>query len=325
MRVISDGADSAPAKGGVAAIGNFDGVHRGHRALIAKVIETARSSGGVTDAGRPAGVIVFEPHPREFFVPGEPHFRLTPLAEKLRVLAGLELDFARVLTFDAALSQLSAEAFVERILVGELALSGVVVGYDFFFGHKRSGSPQTLSEAGRRFGFTVDIVPPVAEFGEVFSSSSVRLKLAEGDVAGAAKALGRPWRVTGRVIGGAKRGTGMGYPTANIPMPRGTALAHGIFAVRMAIGEEDGPMADAAVWHDAAAYLGTRPTFDDGKPVLEVFVLDFDGDLYGRDVAVDFIDFIRPDRKFDSAEALVAQMDADVARVRAILAGGAGG
>ena len=163
-----------------------------------------------------------------------------------------------------------------------------------------------------RDGFSVEIVAPVAELGEVFSSTSVRLKLAEGDVAGAAHSLGRWWRVTGKVIGGAKRGTGMGYPTANVPMPKGTALSHGIFAVRVDIDGE---------WHDGAAYLGTRPTFDDGKPVLEVFIFDFDGDLYGREIAVEFIAFLRPDRKFDSMEALVAQMDIDVAKARAVLAG----
>jgi riboflavin kinase/FMN adenylyltransferase len=161
----------------------------------------------------------------------------------------------------------------------------------------------------------------VAEHGAVFSSSAVRLMLAAGDIRGAAAALGRPWRVTGTVVGGAKRGTGMGYPTANLPMPRGTALAHGIFAVRLTVEEPGAARPDVtAVWHDGAAYLGTRPTFDDGKPVLEVFVLDFDGDLYGRTVAVEFVDYVRPDRKFDSAEALVAQMDRDVAAVRAMLA-----
>jgi riboflavin kinase / FMN adenylyltransferase len=197
------------------------------------------------------------------------------------------------------------------VLVEALAISGAVVGYDFFFGHKRAGTPQTLAEAGVHYGFSVEIVPPVAELGEVFSSTAVRLKLAEGDFAGAAQMLGRRWRVTGPVVGGAKRGTGMGYPTANVPMPKGTALAHGIFAVRVRL--DDG-------WHDGAAYLGTRPTFDDGKPVLEVFLFDFDGDLYGKTIAVEFIEFLRGDRKFDSMEALVAQMDIDVAKARAVLA-----
>jgi riboflavin kinase/FMN adenylyltransferase len=221
------------------------------------------------------------------------------------------LDVVRVLTFDRALAAMSAEAFIERILVEDLAISGAVVGYDFFFGNKRAGTPQLLVAAGERLGFSVDVVAPVAELGEVFSSTAVRLKLAEGDFAGAAHALGRWWRVTGTVVGGAKRGTGMGYPTANVPMPKGTALAHGIFAVRVLIEGE---------WHEGAAYLGTRPTFDDGKPVLEVFLFDFDGDLYGREIAVEFIAFLRGDRKFDSMDALVAQMNIDVAQARAVLA-----
>ncbi len=305
MIVLTGDERTAALRGAVVAIGNFDGVHRGHQALIERALAMARS------ASKPAGVIVFDPHPREFFVPGEPHFRLTPLPEKLRLFAELGLDFVRVLTFDAGLSQMSAEAFIEVVLVQGLGISGAVVGYDFFFGHKRAGTPQMLAEAGARRGFAVEIVPPVAELGEVFSSTAVRLKLAEGDFAGAAKSLGRWWRVTGSVVGGAHRGTGMGYPTANIPMPKGTALAHGIFAVRVLIDD---------CWHDGAAYLGTRPTFDDGMPVLEVFLFDFDGDLYGKTIAVEFIEFLRGDRKFDSMEALVAQMDIDVAKARLVLA-----
>lgn len=308
MIVVHDGAAiPARVRGGVVAIGNFDGVHRGHQALIAR----AKTAAAVLDA--PAGAMLFEPHPREFFVPGEPHFRLTPLHEKLRILdEELGLDFTRVMTFDARLSGTTAEAFIARCLVDELGVAGVVVGYDFYFGHRRQGTPDTLSEAGRRHGFTVDIVAPVADRGEVFSSTAVRLKLAEGDIEGANAILGRPWRVTGQVVGGAKRGTGMGYPTANVPMPKGTALAHGIFAVRLQVVGD-------GTWHDGAAYLGTRPTFDDGMPVLEVFVLDFDGDLYGRTIAVEFAGYIRPDRKFDTVEALVAQMDKDVASVREVL------
>lgn len=304
MIVLRDDKQSDRARGAVVAIGNFDGVHRGHQALLDQAIARARAT------GRPAGAVVFEPHPREFFVPNEPHFRLTPLAEKLRLFEDMGLDLVRVLTFDAKLSNMSAEDFIARVLVDDLGISGAVVGYDFFFGHKRAGTPQTLSQAGLHHGFSVEIMPPVAELGEVFSSTSVRLKLAEGDVVGAAHALGRWWRVTGTVVGGAKRGTGMGYPTANVPMPKGTALAHGIFAVRVEI---DGG------WHDGAAYLGTRPTFDDGKPVLEVFLFDFDGDLYGRNIAVEFIAFLRPDRKFDSMDALVAQMDIDVSMARVAL------
>jgi riboflavin kinase/FMN adenylyltransferase len=185
------------------------------------------------------------------------------------------------------------------------------VGYHFFFGHKRSGSAETLLSAGAAHGFGVTIVAPVAERGEPFSSTAIRLKLAEGDVKGAAELLGRPWRVRGPVIGGAKRGTGLGFPTANIALPKGTALGHGIFAVRVKL---DGRALDGA------AYLGTRPTFDDGMPVLEVFLFDFDEDIYGHTMEVTFIDKVRDDRKFASADELVRQMQDDCARAREILA-----
>ncbi len=307
MQVLN-GSDFIPAlaKGAAIAIGNFDGVHRGHQALIATAVARAR------ELGRPSGVIVFEPHPRQYFAPGEPHFHLTPLNEKLRVLATLGLKLVVVLPFDARMASLTAEAFIEDVLVSNLSVSHVVIGYDFFFGRKRGGNPQTMREAGARLGFGVSVIEPVAQDGEVFSSSEIRLKLARGDVSGAARALGRSWRVSGRVIGGAKRGTGMGFPTANVPMPQGTALGHGIFAVHAII---DGHR------HEAAAYLGTRPTFDDGMPVLEVFLFDFDGDLYGRDMTVEFIAFIRPDRKFADGGELVAQMEKDVAEARRLLAG----
>lgn len=294
------------ARGAVIAIGNFDGVHRGHRALVAETVAKAR------ELGRPSGVMLFEPHPREFFHPSEPLFRLTPLNTKLALLEKLGLKVAFVQNFDQHFSQLSALEFIERVLVAGLGVSHAIIGYDFYFGHKRAGNPQMLVEAGQTMGFGVTVVAPVAEAGEVFSSSAVRVYLAQGDVKGATQALGAPWRVTGKIVGGAKRGTGMGFPTANIPMPKGTALAHGIYAVRAHV---DGEV------HNAAAYLGTRPTFDDGMPVLEVYLIDFKGDLYGHEMEVEFVDFIREDRKFHSAEELVAQMEIDVQRIRDVLAG----
>jgi riboflavin kinase / FMN adenylyltransferase len=305
MQVIH-GYRNVPAglRGAAIALGNFDGVHRGHRALIAAAKTAAIAKGAA------AGVMLFEPHPREYFQPDEPHFRLTPLNRKLVLFRELGLDVAFVEAFDAALAALTADAFIERVLVAGLGISHVVIGYDFYFGNKRGGNPETLVNAGAELGFGVTVVPPQAEGGEAFSSSAIRLHLAQGDIRGATRILGSPWRVSGTVIGGAKRGTGMGYPTANLPMPKGTALGHGIYAVRAVV---DG------LAHDAAAYLGTRPTFDDGMPVLEVFLLDFDGDLYGREIGVEFVDFIRPDRKFSSADELVVQMNDDVAKVREVL------
>jgi riboflavin kinase/FMN adenylyltransferase len=292
-------------RGGALAIGNFDGVHRGHQALIGTAVTEARRIGG------PAGVMAFEPHPREHFRPGEPHFSLTTLARKLALLAKLGLDFTLVEPFDAALAALSPEDFIGRVLIEQAGVRHVVIGYDFFFGRGRAGTPEHLSEAGRALGFGVSIVAPVAAGGEPFSSSAIRLMLAQGDVKGAAHALGHWWRVAGAVVSGAHIGAGLGFPTANIPLPRGTALGHGIYAVKVHLDRRT---------LDGAAYLGTRPTFDDGKPVLEVFLVDFAGDLYGREIEVELIDFVRADRKFDGVAALTAQMQADVARVRAVLA-----
>ncbi len=292
------------AQGGVLAIGNFDGVHRGHQALLAAAVERARA------LGAPAGALIFEPHPREFFHPEEPHFRLTLLKEKLQIFEGLGLDLAIVLAFDADMAGLSADDFIKRVLIDALRARHIVIGHDFFFGKGRSGTPETMQAAADKLGFGLTVIAPVAEDGEVFSSSAIRLRLAQADVKGAAHMLGRWWRASGAVVGGAKRGLGLGFPTANVPLAQGTGLGHGIYAVRAYLGAER---------YDGAAYLGTRPTYDDGMPVLEVFLFGFEGDLYGREIAVEFIDFIRADRKFASSEALIAQMQADCARARAIL------
>ncbi|MFN3625576.1 MAG: bifunctional riboflavin kinase/FAD synthetase [Hyphomicrobium sp.] len=295
----------AEARGAVLAIGNFDGVHRGHQALLRSAVAIGR------ELKAPAGALIFEPHPREFFHPEEPHFHLTPLPQKLKLFERAGLDVAVVLPFDAALAALSADDFVKRVVVDSLGARHVIIGHDFFFGRNRGGTPETMRAAAVEQGFGITVIPPVAEDGEVFSSSAIRLHLAQGDVKGAARLLGRTWDVEGKVVGGAKRGTGLGFPTANIPLSRGTALGHGIYAVRVNVDGER---------HDGAAYLGTRPTYDNGMPVLEVFLFDFDGDLYAKTIAVEFVDFIRPDRKFDSSEALVEQMNRDVARARDILA-----
>jgi len=306
MQIVEGYGNVPPAaRGAVLAIGNFDGVHRGHQALIAAAVKEARARGA------PAGALIFEPHPRELFHPEEPHFHLTPMPQKLAVFEQLGLDLAVVLPFNRELASLSADDFIARVLVNGLRARHVVIGHDFFFGKGRSGTPETMREAAQRSGFGLTVVAPVAEEGEVFSSSAIRLRLAQGDVKGAAAMLGRWWRVGGRVVGGAKRGVGLGFPTANVPLPRGTALGHGIYAVRACVEGKR---------YDGAAYLGTRPTYDNGMPVLEVFLFSFEGDLYGRDIEVEFIDFVRGDRKFASSEELIAQMQADCARAAEILA-----
>jgi riboflavin kinase/FMN adenylyltransferase len=292
------------ARGGVFAIGNFDGVHRGHQALLRSAKDRA------AELAAPAGVILFEPHPREFFQPDQPHFRLTPLKRKLELLDQLGLDLAVVLTFDAVLANLPAQDFIERIIVGALAARHVVIGYNFRFGKARTGDADTMRCAGNALGFGVTVVAQVREGGEVFSSGAVRAALAQGDVARAASILGHWWRISGAVIGGFKRGTGLGFPTANIALLPDTALAHGIYAVRI---HADGRT------YAGAAYLGSRPTFDNGTPMLEVFLFGFDGDLYGREIEVEFIDYVRADARFASVEALKDQIAQDCAHAQAAL------
>ena len=303
---VFHGYDHVPpgARGASLAIGNFDGVHKGHQALIARAQQEAKHL-----AVR-MGAVVFEPHPREFFQPARPLFTLTPLPQKLQLLEKYGVDITFVLPFAHELAQMSAEEFVERVLVAGLGVAHVVIGYDFLFGRSRAGNAQQMADLGKVFGFGVSVVPPIGSGGEVFSSSAVRAELAQGDVEGAAQMLGHRWKVEGVVQGGARRGTGLGYPTANIALGKGAALAHGIYAVHVGFGGER---------YQGAAYLGTRPTFDDGSPVLEVFLFDFDGDLYGRVIEVEFVEFLRGDRKFDNLDALKAQMDIDCARAREVL------
>ncbi len=305
---VLHGFDHVPAnaRGAVLAIGNFDGVHKGHQALIA----AARAEAAKHVAAL-AGVMIFEPHPRSLFQPDKPHFQLTPLDQKLDLLSRYGLDLTVVLGFDRDLASLTAETYIERVLVAGLGIRHAMIGYDFHFGKGRTGTPQTLADAGREMGFGVTILDPIKSGREVASSSAIRDALTQGQPEAAARLLGHWWRVMGTVTGGAKRGTGMGFPTANMAMPAGTTLGHGIYAVRVYVGDDV---------HAGAAYLGTRPTFDHGKPVLETFLLDFNGDLYGRKIAVEFVSQIRGDQKFDGMPALVAQMDKDVAEVRKRLA-----
>ncbi len=292
------------ARGGVFAIGNFDGVHRGHKALFAKVVGMAR------ETGAPAGVLTFEPHPRQFFQPHAPHFRLTPPREKLRLIAAAGIDVTAVLPFDAALASLSADDFVAQVLVRDLAVSHVVVGYHFHYGRKRGGTPETLAAAGRQHGFGVSVVPAQSAGGDVFSSSKIRDLVAAGDVAAAACQLGHWWRVNGVVERGFKLGTDLGFPTANIALDPGVELAHGIYAVQVIV--------DGAI-HHGAAYFGGRPTVNTGAPRLEVFILDFAGDLYGQEIGVAFVAHLRGDTAFDGLDALKAQIARDCEAARDVL------
>jgi riboflavin kinase/FMN adenylyltransferase len=302
--VVRDAAPGALA-GAVVAMGNFDGVHRGHRAVIGAAIARARR------LGRPAAALTFDPPPRAFFMPEQPLFRLADETNKIRLLAATGLDGSIILTFDAALAGLTAQEFVKHVLVDRYAVAGVAVGFNFHFGRNRGGSPAFLAGAGAEHGFAVDIVPAVADGGERVSSGKIRAALAEGDVAAAAAQLGHPWFVSGTVIPGDRRGRLLGYPTANLRLDPGCALRHGIYSVRVGVGGRR---------LGGVASFGRRPTFDNGPPLLEVFLFDFSEDLYGRSIDVAFISWIRPELKFDSVDDLTRQMDADSAKARQALA-----
>ena len=295
------GIESGPLAGAVLAIGNFDGVHRGHRAVIDAALARARA------LGRKAAALTFTPHPRSFLRPQEPLFQLSSDRNKLRLLAATGLDGAIVMTFDAALATTPAEDFIGKILKGALGISGAAIGFDFHFGKNRGGSPSFLAEEGTRLGFSVDIVPPLEDEGRPVSSGSVRSALAGGRVVEATELLGAPWFVSGEVIHGEKRGRELGFPTANLRLDPACGLKHGIYAVRADI---------AGKRHDGVASFGRRPMFDDGAPLLEVFLFDFDGDLYGRTIDVAFIGWIRHEEKFESIEALKRHMSADAANAR---------
>lgn len=293
----------------VVAIGNFDGVHRGHAAVI------GRAQAMAARLGRPCAVLSFEPHPADYFSKKPVVFRLTSLAAKARKIEALGLDGLVVLSFNAALADLSAEDFVREILIRRLGVRAVVVGYDFHYGRGRTGTPDTLKEAGREHGFQVEIVEKIAADDqgdlEAASSSAVRAALQQGDIARASHILGAPFSVEGEIIHGQKLGRTLGFPTANIALGPAFKLRHGIYAVRMRVeGREYGGVAN----------FGSRPTVDNGPPLLEVFVFDFSGDLYGKQVEVDFIAFLRPEEKFDGLDALTMQMRQDEAQARAILA-----
>lgn len=290
-------------RGASLAIGKFDGVHRGHRA----VLDLAK---GHADAETLAGAMVFEPHPRKFFRPDKALFELTPLPRKLELLAGCGIDLVAVLPFNEELASLNAEQFVQSVLVEGFAISHAATGYNFFFGKNRQGNPDLLRKLGERWNFGVSVASAVGASGEIFSSSRIRELLAEGDVAGAAEILGTHWQVEGVIESGAGRGSDLGFPTANIRLSDGQMLGHGIYAVRIGI---DG------TWYRGASYLGTRPTFDSGPPLLETFLFDFDDNLYGRRIRIEFVDFIRSDAKFRSGTDLVTQMHDDCNKAKIIL------
>jgi len=309
MQVI-DTIDAVPRslRHGVVLLGNFDGVHRGHQAVIGRGADLARDNG-------PLIVVTFEPHPRSFFRPDQPQFRLTPALNKVHHIEALDVDGLVVLRFDAAFSNLTADAFVQRILVEGLAARHVVVGHDFAFGNKRAGTVDILTQMGKELGFDVTVVEPVASADrEVYSSTRIRDYLAAGKPGHAAALLGRPFEAEGPVSEGARRGRTIGFPTANLALGDYLRPAYGVYAVLAGIEREDGE-----AWYDAIANLGKRPTVDGESELLEVHIFDFDEDLYGQILRVALIEYIRPEQKFDGLESLKAQIEADCVTARRIL------
>ena len=305
FQVVHDFEPGEAPRGATVAIGNFDGVHRGHKAVIAAALVRGRA------LGKPSAALTFEPHPRAFFNPDEPLFRLTPEAAKLRLLGATGLDGAIVLTFNADLAKLSAEDFVQRVLVDRFAISGAAIGFNFHFGANRAGSPEFLQAQGKQHGFTVDIVPPLLDGGRPVSSGPIRAALAAGRLDDAAEFLGYPWFVSGTVIHGDKRGRELGFPTANLRLDPACALRHGIYAVRTAIAERR---------YDGVASFGRRPMFDSAAVLLEVFLFDFAGDLYDADIDVAFMAWLRDEAMFASAKDLMRQMKEDSRLAREALA-----
>ena len=308
---VISGTENLPSelKGGVVAIGNFDGVHRGHMAVLGHALDEAAR------LGLPALVLTFEPHPRSFFSPQQPIFRLTPPPLKRRLLGALGFDAVVEQRFDAKFAGRSAHDFVEAVLLRDLGVTHVVAGHDFHFGKGREGTPDFLKAEAANREFEVTLVEPFAdESGEVISSSRIRTALSEGDASFAAGLLGYRHVVEAVISGGAKLGRTLGFPTANMAMPPEYDLAHGIYAVRFR--RSDGSL------HDGVANFGRRPTVEeDGEALLETYLFDFSGDLYGETCQVAFFSHLRDEEKFDGLDALTAQMHRDAEEARAALSG----
>lgn len=297
------------ARGAAIAIGNFDGVHLGHQAVIGEAGRIAR------DTGAPWAVLTFEPHPRRVFQPDQPPFRLTPFRAKARALEAMGVDAMIVQRFNRTFSQRPAEDFVRDVLVDGFGARHVVAGYDFVFGHNRGGNCEMLLAMGQELGFGFTAVSAVeAEGGAVYSSTGIRDCLRAGDMRGAAAILGRPFAIEGRVASGDKRGRQIGFPTLNLHLGSVVRPALGVYAVRAGLHDGGGTR-----WIDGVANVGKRPTFGGEDVILEAHLLDFDGDLYGQLVVVSLIEHIRAEKRFDGVDALRAQIAADTERAREIL------
>jgi riboflavin kinase/FMN adenylyltransferase len=297
-------------RGGVVALGNFDGVHLGHQ----KVIGTAKSLAAAK--GVACGVMSFEPHPRELFCPSTTTFRLTPFRIKSRLIEALGLDFLLMQRFDREFAGHTAEEFVLQVLVAGLGVSHVVVGYDYVFGRGRAGNVALLREMADRCGFGVTCLDPaLAEDGAIYSSTRIREALVSGHPRLAAQLLGRNWEIEGRVEHGDSRGRSIGFPTANIELAEYLHPATGVYAVMAGIDQ-----GGATEWRPGVANFGKRPTFDGQDVLFEVHLFDFTGDLYGRHLRVGLVEYLRPEQKFSGLQALQAQIAEDCQAARQMLA-----
>jgi len=293
-------------RGCAVTIGNFDGVHLGHQAVLRQLAARAAA------LGVPACAVTFEPHPREFFAPEQAPARLSRLRDKAAAIARLGIDRLLVLRFDRALTELEPERFVEQVLLEGLGARDVLVGDDFRFGRRRRGDFALLAEQGRARGFAVEAAATHCLDGERVSSTRVRAALADGDMDAAARLLGDPYTIRGRVIHGDKLGRDLGYPTANLALDRYRLATSGVFAV---VACDDRGRSLPGV-----ANLGWRPTVGGKRPLLEVHAFDFDGDLYGAHLTVELLERLRPEERFDSLDALVEHMHEDARVARAVLA-----
>jgi riboflavin kinase/FMN adenylyltransferase len=305
-RLTSDRPVPEALRGAVVALGNFDGFHQGHRAVVRRARVIA------TEEGRPLIVATFSPHPSRIFNPDAPFFRLTTLEQRERLFAAAGADAMLVFHFTRELAAVSADSFITDWLTGRIGAAVVVTGQDFTFGKGRTGSVAALQRRGSALGLRAEAVGPVSDAEGPISSSRIREALQNGDCETATRLLTRPFSIEGVVQHGDKLGRSIGYPTANIPFDRYLRPAFGIYAVR-------GHLADGRVL-DGAANLGLRPTFDPPKELFEPHFFDFSGDLYGQTIEVDLIHYIRPEAKFDSIDALIARIEADCVEAKRVLA-----
>lgn len=285
-------------------IGNFDGVHLGHREILRRVRELARAQDGVSV------VITFAPHPLQVIAPDTGVKLITTPKEKQALIEASGIDYLLEIPFDLSFASISATEFVERVLVGAIGMESLVIGYDYAFGRGREGNVKLLRRLGERFGYTVELLQPISGRGLVYSSTAVRTMVSEGNVAGVVSVLGRHYAVTGTVVHGHQRGRGLGFPTANLATEKELLPAAGVYAVKARIG---------SALYDGACNIGTNPTFGDEQLSLEVFLFDFDGELYGAEVTLIFIERLRGEMRFPNPEALKQAIAADVARCKVIL------